>query len=74
VSPTGDIPQYPLDKGPDLKDNNTASNLTESNRSPQTPQAAAQDFPSGRERGGKAVIASKGRVISSGKLGKPSFR
>lgn len=55
--------------------NDATGSITPSNKSSQTPQAAAQNIPQGTNmRGGKAVISGRGPTRQNGKLGKPSFR
>ncbi len=59
------------------KQNRTASPTTASNKSPQTPQAAAQDYPDGRQPVGAKIVAgagSRARRIQNGSIGKPYGR
>lgn len=73
----GEMPNTPPGKQ-DPKSNERISPTTASNKSPQTPQASAQDMAQGRGDGSAArVIAgagSSGRRIVNGKLGRASFR
>jgi hypothetical protein len=73
----GQIPQN-IPAAENRKSNDVHSHTTVSNKSPQTPQAASQDYPSARsETAGASIIAGAGssaRRIMNGKLGKPYGR
>lgn len=57
----------------DPKSNNAVSDITVSNKSSQTPQAAAQDAPEGTPQRNSVIhgAGSGMRRISNGKIGRP---